>query len=581
MSQVTDLHFVGTRNPTLPPAIGCTASRLPTWVGAFPALLLTFATLPGPLSADSRVQGDFNGDGFADLVVGVPGEGVGNQPRAGAVNIIYGPNLGGDVDSEIWTQGAAGVDSLQTLGDAENGDHFGAAVAVGDFDGDGYSDLAIGVPYEDIGNLVNAGAVEIIYGGVSGLSIAGAQIWTLRAPGVDSLQLPFDAGRNTYFGEVLIAGDFNGDGRDDLAIGVPSDNLSRGAVYVMHGAQGGLGGNPQRWAQGENGILGAPDILDQFGAALAAGDFNGDGRDDLAIGVPRDFVASRIEAGAVNVIYGGSAGLWPIGNQRWTQNSPGIMGVAEPGDGFGSCLAAGNFDGSFAFEGTDDLAIGVPYESVAGRPSAGAVNVLYGRLAAGLGANANQIWTQRATGVDSLQTEGVAEAGDWFGFALVAGDFDASGADDLAVGVPGESVGNTPRAGAVNLIFGATGAGLNATTTQIWTQSAAGVDSLQTGGVAEAGDGFGSSLSAGDFADWGGQDQLLVGVPFESVGNWIRAGAVVAVDLFPDAPFGPPPYEHQVWTQGAAGVGSFQTEGVAEPNDGFGFLTGSSALRPW
>lgn len=183
-------------------------------------------------------------------------------------------------------------------------------------------------------------------------------------------------------------------------------------------------------------------------------------------------------------------------------------------------------------------------------------------------------------GVNSLQTVGDAEPGDWFGFALVAGDFDGSVLfDDLAIGVPGESVGNLTRAGAVNLIFGG-GGGLSGALNQIWTQTAPGVDSRQTLGVAEADDGFGSSLSAGNFNNFN-RDHLVVGVPFEGLPGQQRAGAVEVVNLWPGVMVGPPPWDHQIWTQGAPGVDSLQTEGVAEFNDGFGFLPGSSALHPW
>ena len=81
---------------------------------------------------------------------------------------------------------------------------------------------------------------------------------------------------------------------------------------------------------------------DCFGYSLTAGDFNGDGRDDLAVGAPHeDTGASEIAgAGAVNILYGSAAGLTATGNQKWYQDSPGIGGTAEAGDLFGYTLAA-------------------------------------------------------------------------------------------------------------------------------------------------------------------------------------------------------------------------------------------------
>jgi hypothetical protein len=90
-----------------------------------------------------------------------------------------------------------------------------------------------------------------------------------------------------------------------------------------------------------------------FGYAAAAGDFNGDGYRDLAVGV-----LEHRGGGAVNVIYGSRDGLKPAGSEQWTQDSPGIPGVSDPGDTFGHALAAGDFDA----DGYADLAVGNPRE---------------------------------------------------------------------------------------------------------------------------------------------------------------------------------------------------------------------------
>src|SRR5207244_3597033 len=94
---------------------------------------------------------DFNGDGYGDLGVGVPGEGVGTAAAAGAVNVLYGTASGLTADfSELWHQSRPSVaDSV------EADDHFGAAIATGDFDGDGYDDLAVGVPDENVGTIAD------------------------------------------------------------------------------------------------------------------------------------------------------------------------------------------------------------------------------------------------------------------------------------------------------------------------------------------------------------------------------------------------------------------------------------------
>src|SRR5690606_6316400 len=121
-------------------------------------------------------------------------------------------------------------------------------------------------------------------------------------------------------------------------------------------------------------ILGTPQANDLFGYALATGDFDGDGLDDLAVGVYRDRASGEDGAGAVNVLYGHAGGLADPRNQLWHEDSPGVLGTPEVNDFFGAAVAAGDFDG----DGFGDLAIGVTGQAVLGEDDAGAVSVLYG-----------------------------------------------------------------------------------------------------------------------------------------------------------------------------------------------------------
>lgn len=143
-------------------------------------------------------------------------------------------------------------------------------------------------------------------------------------------------------------------------------------------------------------------------------DFNGDGYADLAIGVPAENIGTAYDAGAVNVLYGSAGGLSAAGDQFWHQNISEVQDNAELYDNFGYSLATGNFGKS----SHADLAVGAPFEDLEENavPTAGAVNVLYGS-ANGLSAAGNQFWHQ-----NSLDVEDSAEAYDYFGYHLAAGN---------------------------------------------------------------------------------------------------------------------------------------------------------------
>jgi hypothetical protein len=458
----------------------------------------------------SGPRGDFNGDGYHDLAIGVPYEDVGDINDAGGVEVIYGSSngLNGDapVDDQFWTQGSPGMGAS-----VEANDRFGTALAWGDFNDDGDDDLAIGVPFENVkistGDYVDAGVVHVLYGSGGGLTTVGTKVFSQNSSGIEDQVEAHD-----LFGSALAAGSFGEGSPEDLAIGVPGEDLTigaaitdAGAVNVIYGSDIGLGPDgDQFWHQGSPGIAGEPEAGDQFGAALAAADFGDSGKDDLAIGAPyEDVGAGKEDAGAVNVIYGARHGLTATGNDLWHQDSSGIGGAAEAGDRFGTALAAADFgNGS-----TRDLAIGSPYEDVGpGQEDAGAVNVIYGSPS-GLAATGNQLWHSGTAGVP-----GDPDLEDFLGSALAAGNLGRETQADLAMGVPFNDLSGT-SSGAVVVLYGSP-SGLTADGSQYWTQ-----DSSDAGGAIEGEtedfDYFGDSLAAANFGKSSTAD-LAVGVPGES-----------------------------------------------------------------
>jgi hypothetical protein len=306
-------------------------------------------------------------------------------------------------------------------------DEFGHALAAGDFDGDTFDDLAIGVPLESVAGFTDSGRLFILLGTAGGLGVGGVQTFDTESPNV-----PFSAATGQYFSAAIAAADFDDDGFCDLAVGAPGFSFSRGITFVLPGGPSGLAGSMNYYFY--QGIFGLSDSVengDSFGFSLAVGSFNGDAFPDLAIGVPGESMANGgpdiDAAGAVHVLFGSAAGL-SGGGQFWTPLATGVPDEPELGDEFGFSLAAGDFNG----DGFDELAIGVPFEQNFRGPEEGDVVVLPGSPSGPIGAGAAS-WNLEVPGI-----AGDMNPGDHLGWCLAVGDFDRNGAKDLAIGTPGD-----------------------------------------------------------------------------------------------------------------------------------------------
>jgi hypothetical protein len=412
---------------------------------------------------------------------------------------------------------------------------------------DDFSDLAVGIPDEDFGGLENSGQIYVFDGSLNGLTF-GRFLDYRDLSTLGRVPAAYD-----QFGYSLVWADFNGDTFGDLAIGVPNRDHDyqtcalgctgvvtlttedAGAVVTIFGGPSSLTPlGAQEVAQGDPEHCSVWSCVvnrdprfggtmtygggDGFGLTLTAGDYDGDGRDDLGVGIPFKFVDDADAAGQVHVIFGSAGGLDPDRFLLLDQSNR--DGVTEEDNRFGSALASGDFND----DGHDDLAVGVPREDSSAGTNTGIVQVFFGTT--GAFSSFEQTFDQAAfpTLFDGRET------GDLFGYSLAAGDFNGDGSKDLAIGVPGEDIGTTDNAGIVHVVYA--GNGLIGCCTgpapQVWHQ---GLTNMI--GTAEAGDQFGFALSAWNFGRSSHAD-IAVGVPFEDVFNSqgatiVNAGAVAVI----------------------------------------------------
>lgn len=490
----------------------------------------TFSALP---RAHALAVGDFNKDGFGDVVVGAPDADftpTGGAARAdsGAVYILFGkasfasPTI---VDTNVTALSQPDVRVFGALA----GDNLGFAVAAGDVNGDGFDDLAIGAPGFDLTltgpppvDRQNCGAVYILFGSAS---FAAATI-DLATPNSSNVLVVGEA-VGDRFGSALTIRDVNGGtSSPDLLVGAPASKgpdpagaarADGGAAYILFG--GTPLANPA--ATTETIDLGLPAMAapvrifgktgSRLGCSLAVGDINAGGAADIVVGAPTatrsDPGGDVTETGAAFVVFGGD-NLNPVApattktfDINTGQQSVSVFG-ASANDHLGASVAIGDI----STDGTLDLVMGAPDADGPGdaRTNGGECYVITGGNSFAPGARIDVGLTTVA-----LTIFGSAVA-DHLGATVAVGVVNTTGntdiAPDLIVGAPGALSGK----GTVSIFFGGSSLLFFAARDVALNQ-----DDARVLGQAAA-DELGWGIAVGDIDNNHGGD-LILGAPFNDV----------------------------------------------------------------
>ncbi|MBF0163883.1 MAG: FG-GAP repeat protein [Magnetococcales bacterium] len=450
------------------------------------------------------VGGDFNGDGFGDLVIGAPnvryvGETL--TSGTGAAYVVFGSSIPVSSAPDLSALINSPTTGFQFTGELNADQWVGGAVSLsGDINGDGYADLVVGAPHIDGGK----GGVYVVFG-------TSNPTWTTPANLATNDNMGF-----AIFGEAVndalgyslsFAGDVNGDGWDDLIVGARGAGGDNGAAYVIFGHGGSWGTELQLTAlDGTNGFRLNGAAGDRAGFAVSsAGDVNGDGLADLLIGAPSNIVNAP---GRTYVVFGQNGG-W---SAQLDLDNLGTHGFALTGNGSEvntgwSVSSIGDVNG----DGLDDLIVSAPWDNNANSVDSGIAYVVFGAT------NMTSLDLSTLNGTKGFRIDG-QQSGDRVGYSVSgAGDVNGDGLDDLVIGATGVDHLATD-AGRGYLLYGKT----------TWS-SVVELDRIEvadglTFEGAKADDGAGLWVSGGGDLNQDGFDDLLIASP--ALNNVNAPGAV-------------------------------------------------------
>ena len=480
--------------------------------------------------------GDLNGDGISDIAVGAPGDNAGGPDR-GTIHVMV-MNRDGTISSTIE------INSNTPNGpNLKNNDYFGYSIAnIGDLNGDGISDIAVGAPFDDTGD-TSQGSVHILFMSYNGTVSDAIEINSNTPNG--PVLTSYD-----YFGSSIAnIGDLNGDGISDIAVGAPGDNAGgpdRGAIHIMLMNNDGTVSDT---IEINDIALNGPILnnKDSFGSSIAnIGDLNGDGISDIAVGAPGDN-AGGPDRGTIHVMVMNRDGAISS-TIEINSNTPNVLDLKD-NDDFGTSITnIGDWNG----DGISDIAIGAIGHFNTNN-NRGAIHVIF--LYSNVGISSTiEINSNTPNGPDLKNN-------DFFGHSIAdIGDLNGDGISDIAVGAPGDR-------GALHIMLMKRDGTISSTIE---------INSNTTNGpVLNNFDFFGQSTANIGDLNGDGISDIAVGAPRDSAGGSNRGALHImlmnddgtvsdTIKINEDTPNGPDLKNNDFFGQSTANIGDLNGDGISD-----------------
>jgi hypothetical protein len=316
--------------------------------------------------------GDINGDTFDDVIVGATYAPRPDGKVTGQGYVIFGKGDGFDADVEL-----AGLDGSSgfTINGVNRYDYLGASVSsAGDFNGDGIDDIIIGAPQAKIFNGLDTGQSYVIFGKADTF-VSSLDVTDLN--GTNGFVIDGDQIGGSLGSSISSAGDINGDGINDVIVGAAK--ASRSYVIFGDSSLGSKANLSVKNLDGSNGfVIEGARYTDGLGVSVSgAGDFNGDGIDDIIVGAPSANSKSITNVGEGYVIFGRSGGFDASLDLEILEDTEGIVFQgSEYQDHLGRSVSS---IGDFNDDGVDDIIIGATRSNSFSFGGAGEAYVVFGR----------------------------------------------------------------------------------------------------------------------------------------------------------------------------------------------------------